>query len=62
MNECGDSRPRLSAGRSPARVRDSMAFKVTSLIPMAHAADVQRAVDFYQELGMEVRGSLQNPS
>jgi catechol 2,3-dioxygenase-like lactoylglutathione lyase family enzyme len=39
-----------------------MAFKVTSLIPMAHAADVQRAVDFYQELGMEVRGSLQNPS
>jgi hypothetical protein len=35
---------------------------VTGLIPMAHAADVQRAVDFYKLLGMEVRGSLRNPS
>ena len=25
---------------------------------MAHAADVQRSVDFYKQLGMEVRGSL----
>jgi len=40
----------------------TMAPKVTGLIPMAHAADVQRAVDFYQKLGMEVRGSLRNPS
>ena len=39
-----------------------MAPKVTGLIPMAHAANVQRSVDFYQKLGMEVRGSLRNPS
>jgi len=26
-----------------------MAVKVTGLIPMAHAADVQRAADFYQQ-------------
>jgi len=39
-----------------------MAAKVTGLIPMAHAADVQRAVDFYEKLGMEVRGSLRNPA
>lgn len=35
---------------------------VTGLIPMAHTADVQRSVDFYKLLGMEVRGSLRNPS
>jgi len=29
---------------------------------MAHAADVQRAVDFYRLLGMEVRDSLRAPS
>ncbi len=29
---------------------------------MAHAADVQRSVDFYKQLGMEVRGSLRLPS
>ena len=27
---------------------------------MAHTADVQRSVDFYKLLGMEVRGSLRN--
>jgi hypothetical protein len=36
--------------------------RVTGLIPMAHAADVQRAVDFYKLLGMELRGSLKNSS
>ena len=40
----------------------TMTAKVTGLIPMAHTADVQRAVDFYQKLGMEIRGSLRNPS
>jgi glyoxalase/bleomycin resistance protein/dioxygenase superfamily protein len=35
---------------------------VTGLIPMAHVADVQRAIDFYKLLGMDVRGSLRNPS
>ncbi len=35
---------------------------VTGLIPLAHAADVQRSVDFYRKLGMEVLGSLRNPS
>ena len=39
-----------------------MPAKVTGLIPMAHVADVQRSVDFYGLLGMEVRGSLRNPS
>ncbi len=39
-----------------------MPAKVTGLIPMAHAADVQRSVDFYKLLGMEVRSSLRNPS
>lgn len=39
-----------------------MTAKVTGLIPMAHAADVQRAVDFYRKLGMEVRGSLRDRS
>jgi hypothetical protein len=29
---------------------------------MAHAADVQRSVDFYKKLGMEIRGSLRNPA
>jgi len=36
--------------------------KVTGLIPMAFAGDVQRSVDFYKLFGMEVRGSLRNPS
>jgi len=35
---------------------------VTGLVPMAHVADVQRSVDFYKLLGMEVRGSLRNPA
>jgi catechol 2,3-dioxygenase-like lactoylglutathione lyase family enzyme len=39
-----------------------MTAKVTGLIPLAHAADVQRAVDFYRKLGMEVRGSLRDRS
>jgi hypothetical protein len=34
--------------------------RVTGLIPMAHVASVQRAVDFYKLLGMELRGSLKN--
>ena len=39
-----------------------MPAKVTGLIPIAHAADVQRAVDFYRLLGMGVRDSLRAPS
>jgi catechol 2,3-dioxygenase-like lactoylglutathione lyase family enzyme len=35
--------------------------KATGLIPMAHVADVQRSVDFYKLLGMELRGSLKTP-
>lgn len=30
----------------------------TGLIAMAHVADVQRSIDFYKLLGMEVRSSL----
>jgi hypothetical protein len=36
--------------------------RITSLIPLAHASDVQRSVDFYQKLGMEVSGNLRTPS
>jgi catechol 2,3-dioxygenase-like lactoylglutathione lyase family enzyme len=36
------------------------AAKATGLIPMAHVADVQRSLDFYKLLGLEVRGSLKN--
>jgi catechol 2,3-dioxygenase-like lactoylglutathione lyase family enzyme len=39
-----------------------MPAKVTGLVPMAHVADVQRSVDFYKLLGLEVRGNLRNPS
>jgi catechol 2,3-dioxygenase-like lactoylglutathione lyase family enzyme len=39
-----------------------MTAKVTGLIPMAFAADVQRSVDFYRQLGMEIRGSLRDPA
>lgn len=39
-----------------------MADKLTGLIPMAHTSDVQRAADFYQKLGMEIRGSLRDPA
>jgi len=39
-----------------------MTAKVTGLIPMAFAADLQRSVDFYKLLGLEVRGSLRNAS
>jgi len=34
------------------------AARVTGLIPMAFVADVQRSVDFYKLLGMELRGQL----
>lgn len=36
--------------------------RVTGSVPMAHVADVQRSVDFYRLLGMDVRGSLKNSS
>ena len=36
--------------------------RVTGLIPMAHVADVERAVAFYKLLGMELRGSLKSGS
>jgi catechol 2,3-dioxygenase-like lactoylglutathione lyase family enzyme len=35
---------------------------VTGLVPMAFVADLQRSVDFYKLLGMEVRHSLRNSS
>ncbi|MGP0020970.1 MAG: VOC family protein [Candidatus Sulfotelmatobacter sp.] len=39
-----------------------MTAKVTGLIPLAPVANVERSVDFYKLLGMEIRGSLRNPS
>jgi hypothetical protein len=37
-----------------------MTAKVTGLIALAPAADVQRSVEFYKLLGMEIRDSLRN--
>ena len=36
--------------------------KKVGLIPMVQVADVQRSIDFYRLLGMEIGGSLRNPS
>lgn len=36
--------------------------KVIALVPMAHVAEVQRSIDFYKLLGMEIRGSLRTPT
>ncbi len=41
-------------------MKPSSDAKATGLIPMAHAADVQRSVDFYKLLGMELRGQLES--
>jgi len=38
-----------------------MAPRVTGLIPMAHVADVQRSVNFYELLGLKVRNTLKEP-
>jgi hypothetical protein len=38
------------------------AAKVTGLIPMALAANVQRSVNVYKLLGMELRGQLKTSS
>ena len=35
-----------------------MSPRVTGLIPMAHVADVQRSVSFYELLGLKVRNTL----
>lgn len=39
---------------------DSIKPAIVGLIPLAFAADLQRTVDFYGQLGMVVRGSLRN--
>jgi hypothetical protein len=36
--------------------------KVTGLTPVTHAADVQRSVNFYELLGMELPGQLKTSS
>jgi catechol 2,3-dioxygenase-like lactoylglutathione lyase family enzyme len=41
-------------------IKTSADAKVTGLIPMAFVADVQRSIDFYKLLGMEVRGQLKS--
>ena len=41
---------------------EALAKGVTGLVPMVRVADVQRSVDFYQQMGLEVRGSLRNSS
>ena len=37
-----------------------MPAKVTGLVPMAHVADVQRSVTFYEHLGFKMKDSLTN--
>jgi catechol 2,3-dioxygenase-like lactoylglutathione lyase family enzyme len=43
-------------------IKPSLEAKVTGLIPMASVADVQRSIDFYKLLGLEVRGQLKASS
>jgi catechol 2,3-dioxygenase-like lactoylglutathione lyase family enzyme len=43
-------------------IKTSVDAKVTGLIPMAFVADVQRSIDFYKLLGMEVRNCLKSGS
>jgi catechol 2,3-dioxygenase-like lactoylglutathione lyase family enzyme len=43
-------------------IQTSADAKVTGLTPMALAADVQRSVNFYKLLGMELRGQLKTSS
>ncbi len=43
-------------------VKPSTDAKVTGLVPMTHAVNVQRLVDFYKLLGMEMRGCLKTGS
>jgi catechol 2,3-dioxygenase-like lactoylglutathione lyase family enzyme len=35
-----------------------MPFAVTGLVPMAHVADVQRSIHFYEELGLVAKSVL----
>jgi hypothetical protein len=35
--------------------------KTTGLVPMAFVAEVQRSIDFYAHLGLELRGTFKNP-
>src|SRR5690349_7163234 len=37
-----------------------MSARVTGLIPMAHVADVQRSVNFYELRGLKVRNTLKD--
>jgi hypothetical protein len=45
-----------------ATVKTSADAKVTGLIPIPSVADVQRSMDFYKLLGMELRGQLKTSS
>ena len=41
---------------------EALANGVTGLVLMARVADVQRTIDFYKLMGLEVRDSLRNSS
>jgi hypothetical protein len=41
---------------------ETLARGITGLVPMARVADVQRSIDFYKRMGLEIRGSLRNSS
>ena len=42
------------------RIDTVQSLKLASLVPMAHVADVQKAVEFYQLLGFEVKNTVEN--
>jgi catechol 2,3-dioxygenase-like lactoylglutathione lyase family enzyme len=43
-----------------ATAPESAPRKLAGLVPMAHVADVKRAIEFYQLLGFEVKNKVEN--
>ena len=43
-----------------ATVRESAPQKMAGLVPLVHVADVQKAIEFYQLLGFEVKNTVRN--
>jgi uncharacterized glyoxalase superfamily protein PhnB len=41
-------------------VPTAQATKLASLVPLAHVADVRKAIEFYQLLGFEVKKTVEN--
>ncbi len=50
-----------NCARVPSITISGMNAKATGLVPMAFVADVQRSIDFYALLGLELRDTFHNP-